>query len=102
MREIIAFASWNYINLRCYEHKTILTLTLSDNKPVYRCEADGCNLRFPAEVYERVLDDVVNKQNSEKLIIGESWKRRIAGTTYAFEVEACPSGKQVEVSVRRF
>ncbi len=101
MGEKITFASWDYIKLLCFEHKIDLSLAVSGYKPVYRCKTDGCNLCFSADVYEKVLDDVVKKQNTDRLIVGDMWKKRIMGSTYAFTVEACPCGKQVEVSVEK-
>ncbi len=101
MGEKIAFAPWNYINILCSNHKKELVLGLSGSKPIYRCEEQGCPLCFSAEVHEKVLDDVVEKQNSNRLVLGEQWKRRVSGVAYIFTVESCSYGKTVEISVHR-
>lgn len=98
MSETISYISWDFIRVECREHKKPLVLQVKGKKLYYCCESD-CKLDLPIGMYAKLLEDVVVRINSDKLIIGEHWQRKSGGVTFDFSPRFHADGKEVVVSV---
>lgn len=101
MSERIAFASWDFIELVCYEHNEVLNLEMRKLQPMYVCSAVGCSTQLPAIVYEKVLSDIIERMNSNGLAVGEFWRKKYQGMSYEFKVIVFTAGKKICISVKR-
>lgn len=102
MKEKIAFASWSFIKIMCAKHGEELVLKEVSGRPTYSCPNDECALQVPPAVYEKLLEDTVSKLNSNRLVIGSSWRRRYLGKTYECSILAAAAGKQPEIGIKTF
>lgn len=100
MAERIAFASWDFIELVCSAHGKELTLEMRKQQPIYVCSEEQCPIQIPATAYEKVLADIVEKMNTNSLVVGESWRKKYQGSSYEFKVVVFTSGKKIRISVR--
>ncbi len=100
MSERIAFASWDFIELICFAHNEVLNLEMRKQQPVYVCSVDGCSTQLPSAVYDKILEDIVEKMNTNSLVVGGSWRKKYQGRNYEFKVIVFTGGKKICVSVR--
>ena len=98
MGERIAFVSWDYLRLVCDLHGAELELTLKGNRTLYSCTDSGCSVALPTELYEKLLEDVVNMQNNGPLMLGYRWKRKSKGEAFEFVLTWEENGETFSVS----
>ena len=75
-----AGVAWGFIRLVCMEHteeRPELLLRNTHVGPCYQCEKESCSASMPAELYEKLLDDVMRILNGKKNIIGHTWNRQL-------------------------
>jgi len=101
MGEKIAFVSWDYLRLVCDLHRTELELILKGSRTLYSCTADNCSVSIPTELYEKVLEDVVNMQDNGPLMLGYRWRRKSKGEAFEFSVISASQGKCPIISVKQ-
>ena len=97
MGEKIAFFGWDLITVKCGTHKEELRLIEHSGRPYYACEE--CGVLIPAEIYEKILAETVDRMNAGSLNIGGTWRKRYAGKHYICRVLSFSGGKQVEIAV---
>ena len=100
MAERIAFASWDFIELVCSSHGKELSLEIRKQQPTYVCSEEECSVQIPATAYEKVLADIVERMNTNSLVVGESWRKKYQGRNYEFKVIVFTNGKKICVSGR--
>lgn len=100
MTERITFAAWDFIELVCSKHGTELSLEMRKHQPTYVCSEKGCSIHTSANVYEKILADIVERMNKNSLAVGESWRKKYQGQNYEFKVIVFSAGKKTKVSVR--
>lgn len=100
MKETIAFASWNFIRIKCGVHLEELKLPDTYGKPNYCCPHKACAAYVPDVIYEKLLEDTVSKLNSNSLAVGSRWKKRYSGRVYECIVLSSADGKRPEIGVR--
>ena len=101
MGERIAFVSWDYLRVVCDLHRTKLELTLKGSRTLYSCTDCGCHVALPTELYEKLLEDVVNMQNKGPLMLGYRWRRKTKGEAFEFSVISASQGKCPIISVKQ-
>ena len=82
-----AGVAWGFIRLVCMEHteeRPELLLRNTHAGPCYQCEKESCSTSMPAELYEKLLDDVMRILNGKKNIIGHTWNRQLLRHIYSF------------------
>ena len=65
--------AWGFIRLVCMEHteeRPELLLRNTHVGPCYQCEKESCSASMPAELYEKLLDDVMRILNGKKISSG--------------------------------
>jgi len=100
MSEIISFASWDFIEMVCHEHKEELVLKEIGAKPFYVCKEADCKTQITPFVYERIHAEVLAKLNAGTITIGQKWRKKFLGRSYEFKIESNATGKRTRVSVR--
>lgn len=101
----IASVPWGFVKLVCGKHKETrseLILTDTARGPFYLCSDNGCTLSVPAAVHERLLDEVIKILNIKGGLVGYTWKKRVMGHLYAFEIYEYDFETGVTVGVDRF
>lgn len=100
----IAGVSWDFIKIVCGRHGDThpgLVLENSSSGPRYQCEDNACSLTFPAVVHEKLLDAAIQILNSKGCVIGYTWKKRIMGHLYSFEIYEYDFETGVTIGVSR-
>lgn len=101
----IASIPWGFVKLVCGKHKEKRSELILENTargPFYRCNVDGCTLSVPAAVHERLLDEVIKILNIKGGLVGYTWKKRILGQLYGFEIYEYDFETGMTVGVDRF
>ena len=101
MGERITFVSWNYLRLICVLHKTELELRSKGNKTLYTCTDEFCSVALPTELYEKLLEEVVDMQNKGPLMVGHRWRIKGKNDAFEFAIVSSANGKAPTVSVMK-
>ncbi|MBR6051609.1 MAG: hypothetical protein IKP68_10485 [Clostridia bacterium] len=101
MKETISFAPWDFIEVKCYEHKCPLELREVNGRPFYCCPEEDCGLQVPPEIYGKLLDETILRMNRNALVVGGVWHKRFAGSSFTCTVLSAPDGKKPEIGIRK-
>jgi len=100
MSEKISFIPWNFVSPVCAEHGTPMIFRVKDGKVCLCCQTHDCPTELSVPQYGKLLEDVVSRYNSGKLVVKGKWNRKVAKKTYEFCLDHFIGGKEAGVSVR--
>ena len=100
MSEKISFIPWNFVSPVCAEHGIPMIFRVKDGKVCLCCQTPECPTELSVSQYGKLLEDVVSRYNSGKLVVKGKWNRKVAKKTYEFCLDHFIGGKEAGVSVR--
>lgn len=96
----ISFIPWNFVSPVCAEHGKPMILRVNNGKVCLCCQSSGCTTELSVSQYGKLLEDVVSRYNTGKLVVKGIWHRKVTKKTYEFCLNHFIEGKEAGVSVR--
>lgn len=109
MKEKLVKVKWDFITLKCgcghHDDKGVpyyphMKVEEGIEGAYYDCSKEFCINRIPLLAYEKILDEVVDLINEDKLVNGYSWKVRCARQSYALMVLNYKHKEKVIISIK--
>jgi len=99
MSEKISIIPLNFVSPICAEHGKPLILRANNGKVCLCCQTAGCSTELSFSQYGKLMEDIISRYNSGKLVLKEVWHRKAARKTYEFSLHYFMEGKEAGVLV---